>query len=86
MDAKAHTVTPVVIDSTEVTFAKFNNQQVIRTADGDVFALCPILGEPLPDGQFSYAPQIQRAVNLHDDLVAAARARAALARARGDQP
>ena len=71
--ADMHTPLPVIIDVTKKTFAAFGTgQHVIWDARGNVFALCPIFAEPVCEGQYSYAPLVQTAVNERPALLARA--------------
>jgi hypothetical protein len=54
---------PVVIDTTDATTQRWPTDQVIRDAKGEVIALCPLREELLPNGQFSWAGEIQEAIN-----------------------
>ena len=66
--------TPVVIDVTDATIDRYGDNHVLRDTDDTVVALCPLTDDLLPNGQFSYAPDIQRAVNSFDDMLAALKA------------
>lgn len=55
--------TPVVIDVTDKTILKYPGFTVLRDADGTVIALCPLTDDVLPNGYFSYAEEIQTALN-----------------------
>lgn len=66
--------TPVVIDVTKSAFTAHPGMHVIRDASGNVVALCPLQEGVVCEGQFSYAPAIQRSVNAHPELVKAVEA------------
>ncbi len=62
--------TPIIIDMTDAMIDKHGANHVLCDAEGTVVALCPLADDVLPNGQFSYAPDIQRAVNCHSELLA----------------
>jgi hypothetical protein len=55
--------TPVIIDCTDAAIEAFPNFEVIRDANGVLIALCPLQDILLSNGEFSYATDIQLAMN-----------------------
>lgn len=54
----------VVIDVTKATLAEYPGFHVMRHADtNEVVALCPMRDDMLEDGQWSWAPALQRIIN-----------------------
>jgi hypothetical protein len=55
---------PVIIDVTKAALAAYPGHHVIKDQDGRVIALCPLFDELVCEGQFSFAPAVQRAINV----------------------
>ncbi len=63
-------VLPLIIDCTKATLAAHSGQ-VLRDSAGELIAEFPLSEGLNDDGRFSWAPRLQRAINNHDQLVAA---------------
>lgn len=64
-------ILPVVIDCTDATIAAHLDQQVVRDGSGEIVALFPLAEDLNIEGQFSWAPRAQNAINNHDQFVLA---------------
>ncbi|WPE19906.1 hypothetical protein [Shinella zoogloeoides] len=56
-------MTAYMIDVTKAAILAHPNMHVIRDAEGRIIALCPLYDENVCDGQFSFAPIVERALN-----------------------